>query len=79
MRSSPTDHEKRFYADNGFVAIDPYLSPGEVETWRPVVDSAVASRGEQRFSILVEEGPGRLWCDNRRRTRSTTTGYSLSG
>ncbi len=58
MRSSPTDNEKRFYADNGFVAIDPYLSPGEVDAWRQVVDRAVASRGEQRFSFPVEEGPG---------------------
>ena len=58
MRSVPNGEEKRFYEDNGFVPIDPFLSPEELDEWRRVVDEAVMSRGGQRFSIPVDEGPG---------------------
>jgi phytanoyl-CoA hydroxylase len=58
VRSMPTDEEKRSYEDNGFVAVDPFLSPEELEEWRRVVDDAVAARGDQRFSFAIEEGPG---------------------
>ena len=58
MRSVPNDEEKRFYEDNGFVPVDPFLSPEELDEWRRVVDEAVMSRGGQRFSIPVDEGPG---------------------
>ncbi len=58
MRSVPSDEEKRFYEDNGFVRVDPFLSSEELDEWRRVVDEAVVSRGGQRFSIPVDEGPG---------------------
>ena len=58
MRSVPNDEEKRFYEDNGFVPVDPFLSPEELDEWRQVVDEAVMSWGGQRFSIPVDEGPG---------------------
>jgi phytanoyl-CoA hydroxylase len=37
-----------FYQDNGFVVIDDFLAPGELERWRKVVMQAVAEEAEER-------------------------------
>ena len=72
MRSVPTAEEKRFYEENGFVPIDPFLSSEELDEWRRVVDEAVMSawrstvfhpgrrRPGQRRQAGVDRGPGVL-------------------
>ena len=58
VRSVPTNEEKSSYQDSGFVVVDPFLSPEELEVWCRVVDQAVAARGDQRFSFPTDDGPG---------------------
>ncbi|HTW05982.1 MAG TPA: phytanoyl-CoA dioxygenase family protein [Acidimicrobiales bacterium] len=55
MRSTPTEQEKAFYEENGFVSIVPFLSGDELGQWRTVVDQALAERGGQRFAFPVVE------------------------
>jgi len=55
MRSRPTTEEKRLYDENGFLSVEAFLVQDELDEWRRVVDAAVASRGNQRFSFGPEE------------------------
>ncbi|MCP3802358.1 phytanoyl-CoA dioxygenase family protein [Allokutzneria sp. A3M-2-11 16] len=42
MREGLTEQEIESYRTNGFVAIEDFLSPAELDHWRAVVDAAVA-------------------------------------
>ena len=44
-----TPDEIHSYQKNGFVVIDNFLTPAELEVWRKVVGEAVAKRGEARM------------------------------
>ena len=70
-----TPDEIHSYQKNGFVVIDNFLTPAELEVWRKVVGEAVAKRGEARMP--GEEGKAfvgsnasvfkqriQLWMDN---------------
>jgi phytanoyl-CoA hydroxylase len=58
MKTVVTEEEKRTYADNGFVVVEDFLDPDELEDWRQTVDHAVAERGDDRlaFDVGGEEG-----------------------
>jgi phytanoyl-CoA hydroxylase len=56
MRAGPTVDEQKFYESNGFLSVVPFLDGGELEEWRRTVDSALASRGDQRLSFAAEDG-----------------------
>ncbi len=44
MKHRPTPQQTDSYQDNGFVVIEDFLDPRELETWRLAVDGATASR-----------------------------------
>lgn len=44
MQDQLTSEQIDFYQTNGYIVIDNFLSPGELEHWRRVVDKAVAER-----------------------------------
>lgn len=50
-----TDAQVEFYHRNGFVAVEDFLPPAELERWRTVVLQAVAERGDQKFSHPGED------------------------
>ncbi len=50
MNHIVTDAQIAFYRENGFVLIDDFLEPGELETWRRNVDEAVARRGKRKLA-----------------------------
>ena len=74
MRSDLTYEEISDYRENGFVVIEDFLNPGELDEWRCTVDEAVLSRGEN----MLPRGEGnwpespifkqrmQLWMDNDR-------------
>lgn len=51
MRSTVTEDQQQFYADNGYLVMEEILSEEELEVWRRAVDEAVDQRGRQRFSF----------------------------
>ena len=55
MIAHPTEDQRRQYNDQGFLVVEGFLSPAELETWRQAVDHAVQQRGAQRFSFVSEE------------------------
>ncbi len=38
------------YQENGFIVIDDFLTPSELEHWRTVVDEAIAARGKTKLA-----------------------------
>ena len=62
MNTDLTQEQIDFYREKGFVVIDDFLTPEELETWREAVDEAVANRGQQR--ILGQESKANEYYDN---------------
>jgi phytanoyl-CoA hydroxylase len=60
VRSRPTTEERDRYEVDGFVSVGQFLSPDELAEWREVVDAALRSRGEQRFSFVTEDAQDKL-------------------
>ena len=58
MREQPTDQERTFYKENGYLVVDRFLDPDELEQWRSALDHALATRGTQRFSFATTEAEG---------------------
>lgn len=61
MRHELTDGEIESYRANGFVVIDDFLDPGEVDEWRDVVGRAVANRQGRKFAnqdVLIGDDDG---------------------
>jgi len=53
MRQHPTEEERQFYAENGYLVVTEFLEKGELAHWREVVDDAVLARGRRRFPSEV--------------------------
>ena len=49
MNTDLTQEQIAFYQENGFIVIENFLTPEELETWREAVDEAVAERGQRRI------------------------------
>src|SRR5690349_13710256 len=76
MRSEVTQAEIDSYQENGFVVINDFLTPQELEGWRDAVDEAIENRGKQRILGSMETIKGddyytnvfvqrvNLWQDN---------------
>ena len=52
MKNELTEEQIDFYQDHGYIIIDGFLSPDELEVWRRHVDDAVA----QRENRLLADG-----------------------
>jgi phytanoyl-CoA hydroxylase len=50
VKTTVSEQERDFYADNGYLVVDEFLDAAELERWREAVDEAVQQRGDQRFS-----------------------------
>ena len=48
MKHLPSREQIAFYQTNGFVVVEDFLAPDELEHWRKAVMQAVAERGEER-------------------------------
>ena len=53
MLTEATDQQKKSYAENGFLVVENFLDPAELEEWRAAVDHAVAERGQQLLSFAT--------------------------
>ena len=51
MRTKWASPDRDFYAENGYLVMEEFLSASELEQWRAAVDEAVEQRGRQRFSF----------------------------
>ncbi|MHA4806595.1 phytanoyl-CoA dioxygenase family protein [Flavitalea flava] len=49
MQYELTDEQIRSYRENGFIVIEDFLSPAELEQWRKAVMSAVTARAGQKM------------------------------
>src|SRR5579872_4089375 len=61
MKHLPSNEQIAFYQSNGFVVIEDFLSPDELEHWRKAVMQAVAERGGRKIpgkDILIGEDDG---------------------
>jgi phytanoyl-CoA hydroxylase len=61
MKSNLSKEEINFYADNGFVVIEDFLSPEELEHWRKSVAEAMMERNGQKIpgkAITMGEDDG---------------------
>lgn len=56
MIAHPSPEQRREYAEQGFLVVEGFLSPGELEAWREAVGQAIDGRGSQRFSFDSPEG-----------------------
>lgn len=67
MNTDLTQEQIDFYQENGYIVIDDFLTPEELETWRRQVDDAVAQRaglitaGGTRASELVIDEESSYW------------------
>ncbi|MCC7264056.1 MAG: phytanoyl-CoA dioxygenase family protein [Candidatus Latescibacteria bacterium] len=50
MKSALTPEQTALYRQQGFIVIEDFLSPAELETWRQAVDEAVAQRGKLKLA-----------------------------
>ena len=50
MNTELSQEQIEFYRENGFVVIDDFLTPEELEVWRDAVDEAVAARGKSKLA-----------------------------
>jgi phytanoyl-CoA hydroxylase len=73
MKYDLSDEEIANYRENGFLVIEDFLDPDELEEWRCAVDEAVLSRGEEvlpwepHFSdSTIFKQRIQLWMDNDR-------------
>ncbi|MDE2853080.1 MAG: phytanoyl-CoA dioxygenase family protein [Chloroflexota bacterium] len=54
MNTDLTKEQINFYQENGYIIIEDFLSPEELETWRQRVDDAVARRGNRKLADRSE-------------------------
>jgi ectoine hydroxylase-related dioxygenase (phytanoyl-CoA dioxygenase family) len=64
MNTELTQAQIDFYRENGFVVLDEFLTPDELETWCEAVDEAVANRGKQRILGRQETRPDDDYYEN---------------
>jgi phytanoyl-CoA hydroxylase len=57
MKYKVTNEQVAFYQKNGFVAIEDFLDPGELETWRTVTEDAVQRRLVERNGLTNQNDP----------------------
>lgn len=50
MNTALTQAQINSYQENGFIVIDDFLTPSELEHWRAVVDEAIAARGKTKLA-----------------------------
>jgi phytanoyl-CoA hydroxylase len=50
MKSDLTPEQISFYRENGFVVVENFLTPDELEVWRKYVDEAVAQREDRKLA-----------------------------
>ena len=53
MLTEVTDQQKKSYAEKGFLVVENFLNPAELDEWRAAVDHAVAERGQQMLSFAT--------------------------
>lgn len=51
MITQPTKAQRSEYEEQGFLVVEDFLQPDELEEWRSGVDGAMERRGTQRFSF----------------------------
>lgn len=64
MKADLTEQQIASYRENGFVVIENFLSPAELEEWREAVDEAVANRGETKLPGRPGDLPTEDYYDN---------------
>ena len=57
MKYQVTDEQKKFYQKNGFVVIEDFLSPDELEIWRTETEDAIRQRLLERNGLTNQENP----------------------
>ncbi len=45
MKNQLTEEQIAFYQENGYIVIEDFLNPEELESWRTIVFEAVEQRG----------------------------------
>ena len=55
MRWQLADDEIARYREDGFVVIDDFLAPAELQIWREAVDEAVAARGSNKLAGRADD------------------------
>ena len=53
MNNELTQEQVDFYQDNGYIVIEDFLTPEELETWRQRVDDAVARRWKPQAGLTA--------------------------
>jgi ectoine hydroxylase-related dioxygenase (phytanoyl-CoA dioxygenase family) len=57
MKTRITKSQVKFYDDNGFILIEDWLTPSELQHWRRVTDEAVQQRLESRHGLNNQANP----------------------
>jgi ectoine hydroxylase-related dioxygenase (phytanoyl-CoA dioxygenase family) len=57
MKYRITKEQQAFYRENGFVVIEDFLEPQELETWRSVTEDAVQQRLRERNGLTNQDDP----------------------
>lgn len=55
MKTDLTQEQITSYRDNGFLIVEDFLSPAELETWRQAVEEAVRDRGTAKLAGRTDE------------------------
>ncbi len=50
MKTKVSGTDRHFYAENGYLVMEEFLSASELERWRAAVGEAIEQRGDRRFS-----------------------------
>lgn len=51
----PSSEQRQAYAEQGFLVVEDFLLPEELERWREAVDGAIERRGAQRFAFANDQ------------------------
>ena len=57
MKYKITKEQQEFYRQNGFVVVEDFLDPTELETWRRVTEEAVQQRLRERNGLTNQDDP----------------------
>ena len=55
MKTEVTQEQVQSYQENGFLIIDDFLTPDELESWRTAVDEAVLGRGKTKLAGRADD------------------------
>lgn len=55
MIQHPSPEQRAAYEEQGFLVVEEFFSPTELERWREAVASALDNRGAQRFSFVSSD------------------------